>query len=164
MLEGIMMFYSENVWSSQFNKPAKRCIHWIIQVIGSLLALSGILVKYVNNNGKHFQTIHSTIGLISGIFLLISLCSGIIALKSFALRKIVRPALVKFFHYISGTMAILLGLVALYYGYDKKFMQANSDGQIRLCLQLIAGSTAIFSLIGALQSFYRGARTILTNN
>lgn len=111
MLEGIMMFYSENVWSSHINKPAKRCIHWIIQVMGSLLALSGILVKYVNNNGKHFHTTHSTIGLISGIFLLISLCSGVIALKSFSLRNVIRPALVKFLHYTVGSLAIVLGIV-----------------------------------------------------
>lgn len=109
MLEGIMMFYSENVWSSQFNKLTKRRVHWIIQVIGSLLALSGICIKYVYNDGKHFQTIHSTIGLISGIFLMISLCSGVIALKAFPLRNIVRPAFVKFLHYIVGSTAILLG-------------------------------------------------------
>lgn len=180
MLEGIMMFYSENVWSSQFNKPTKRCVHWIIQVAGSSLALSGIFVKYINNSGQHFKTTHSTIGLISAIFLLISLCSGVVALKSFSLRNIVRPALVKFLHYLAGSMAILLGswnghllrfkvlliflplgLVALCYGYDKKFMQANSDEQIRLWLQLIAGSTALFSLIGALQSFYLAARSVL---
>lgn len=104
-----MMFYSENVWSSQFSKQTKRCIHWIIQLIGSLLALSGIVVKYVYRNGKHFQTPHSIIGLTSAIFLLISLCNGLFALKSFQFRNILRPAYVKLFHYIVGILAIVLG-------------------------------------------------------
>lgn len=179
-----MMFYSENVWSSQFSKQTKRCVHWIIQVIGSLLALSGILVKYLSNNGKHFQTIHSTIGLISAIFIVISLCSGIFALKSFQLRNILRPTLVKFLHYVIGIVAIVLGivknwfyfsrthlflftssgLVALCYGYDKKFMQANSDENIRFYLQIIAVSTAIFSLIGALQSLFLKIKAIFLDN
>lgn len=104
-----MMFYSENVWSSQINQQTKRCVHWIIQVIGSLLALSGILVQFININGKHFRTTHSIIGLISAICLLISMLSGVFALKSFQLRNVLRPALIKVVHYVIGIIAIVLG-------------------------------------------------------
>lgn len=181
-----MMFYSENVWSSQFDKRTKRCIHWIIQVIGSSLALSGIVVQHINYKGEHFQTIHSVIGLISAIFLLISLCGGVCALKSFHLRNVLRPASVKFCHYAVAIIAIVFGIVkiwkiyrckkslhylfhhpglaALCYGYDKRFMRAHSDEDIRFYLQLIAGSTAIFSTIGALQSLYRKVKAILWTN
>lgn len=185
MLEGIMMFYSENVWSSQLSRPIKRCVHWIIQLIGSSLALSGVVVQFATTtNGPHFHTIHSTFGLIATIFLLISMCSGVFALKSFSWRKFLKPALVKCFHYVIGSSTVILGsftsfyfvwqdvtiifsstsgLVALYFGYDKKFMQAKSNENIRFYLKLIAVSTAIFSLIGAVQSIYRQVKTMSAN-
>lgn len=53
------------------------------------------------------------------------------------------------------------GLVALCYGYDKRFMRANSDEDIRYYLRLIAWCTAAFSLIGALQSLQRKINVIL---
>ncbi len=108
-----MMFYSENVWSAQFNKPTKRCVHWIIQVIGSLIALSGMFIKYLDSNGKHCQTPHSIIGAISATFLLITLCSGVFAFKSFPLRNIVRPELIKVLHYSVGIIAVVLGIVKM---------------------------------------------------
>lgn len=104
-----MIFYSENVLSSQCSKQTKRYLHWIIQVVGSLLALSGILVQFINYNGKHFRTAHSIIGLISASSLLISFCSGVFALRSFQLRNVLRPALVTVFHYCIGIIAIVLG-------------------------------------------------------
>ncbi|KAJ6639627.1 hypothetical protein Bhyg_12374, partial [Pseudolycoriella hygida] len=155
MLEGLMMFYSENVWSAQLDRSTKQCVHWILQVVGSLLALSGILVKYICHNGEHFQSKHSIIGILSAACLMISLGSGIFALKAFQLRNVFRPALVKTFHYFVGITSISLGLVALFFGYDKKFMIARSDEYIRFYLQVIAITTAILSLLGAIQSLYR---------
>lgn len=183
MLEGALTFYSENTWSSQCDKPTKRYVHWIMQTIGSLLALSGILIEYINYRGKHFDTTHSILGLISGIFLLFSLCNGVSALWSVELRNIFRPVLIKAIHNTAGIVAIVLGsinlrhtvfipyyyihftgLVSLYYGYDKKFMRTNSDVNIRFTLKIIAVVCVIFSLIGAFQSLCRQMKIIFGNN
>ena len=109
MIEGVMTLLPHNIWSVKYDKKTKRTIHWILQTIGSLLALSGIIVECVNYNGKHFATKHAIIGLISGVFLLIGLCNGCLALWSIELRKLVRPVVLKCLHNLVGITAIVLG-------------------------------------------------------
>lgn len=108
-MEGILTFFPQNIWSSQYDRQTKRYIHWILQSFGSLLALSGIVVEYVNYRGKHFDTKHAILGLISGILLLIGLCNGCLALWSVELRNMFRPVLLKCFHNVIGMTAIVVG-------------------------------------------------------
>lgn len=109
MMEGILTFFPKNIWSTQYDKETKRYIHWILQTSGSLLALSGIVVECVNYGGKHFDTKHAILGLISGILLLIGLCNGCLALWSVELRHVFRPVVLKCFHNIVGMMAVIVG-------------------------------------------------------
>lgn len=104
-----MTLLPQNVWSAQYDTQTRRTIHWILQTAGSMLALSGIIVEYVNYQGKHFATKHAVIGLISGIFLLIGLCNGTMALWSIELRKIFRPVVLKCLHNFIGVTAVVLG-------------------------------------------------------
>lgn len=55
-------------------------------------------------------------------------------------------------------------MVALYYGYDKKFMVRNSNENIKLALKIVAIVTLILSLIGAVRSMYRQVKIIFFNN
>lgn len=183
MMAGILTFAPQNIWSSQFDKQTKRYIHWILQTFGSLLALSGICVEYANYRGKHFDTKHAILGLISGILLLIGLLNGCCALWSVELRNLFRPVVLKGFHNVIGMTAIavgnentktnleklylqlhFVGIASLYYGYDKKFMVRNSNGNIQLALKIVAIVTGIFSLTGAVQSMYRQVKIIFFNN
>lgn len=182
MIEGILTFLPQNIWSAQYDTHTKRRIHWILQTIGSLLALSGIIVEYVNYRGEHFATKHAIIGLISGVLLLIGLCNGCIALWSNELRKIFRPVVLKCLHNIIGTATVVLGnklytfngnvnwiqlcvgIVALYYGYEKKFMVRNSNRNVQTALKAVAIVTVVFTLVGPMRSMYRQVKIIFFNN
>ncbi len=109
MMEGILTFFPQNIWSTQCDMKTKRYIHWILQTLGSLLALSGICVESINYSGKHFHTNHAILGLISGIFLLIGLLNGCAAFWSVELRNLFRPVVLKCFHNFIGMMAIVVG-------------------------------------------------------
>lgn len=53
-------------------------------------------------------------------------------------------------------------MVALYYGYDKGFMQENSREDIRKCLQAFAIISILLSLIGAIRSLMNQSRVAFT--
>ncbi|KAG4067564.1 hypothetical protein HA402_005336 [Bradysia odoriphaga] len=164
MIEGIMTLLPQNIWSAKYETQTKRTIHWILQTVGSLLALSGMVVEYVNYRGKHFATNHAIVGLISGVFLMIGLCNGCLALWSIELRKMFRPVVLKCLHNFIGVTAVVLGIVSLYYGYEKKFMVRNSNKDVQMALKVVAIVTIIFSLTGPMQSMYRQVKIILFNN
>lgn len=103
-----MAFYSENVWSQQQSQPVKRLLHWVLQATGSSMAIAGMIIEYVNRS-THFQTKHSIIGLIAGIFTLIAMVNGMSALWSAEMRKFVAPVYLKYFHLVVGLTAFVLG-------------------------------------------------------
>lgn len=108
MTQSIMTFYSENVLFKQQSQPVKRLLHWVLQAIGSSMAITGMIIEYVNRR-SHFQTKHSVIGLIAGIFTLIAMANGVSALWSVEMRKYVAPVYLKFFHVVVGLTAFVLG-------------------------------------------------------
>lgn len=108
MTEAIMALYAQNVWSQYHSHYVKRTIHWVLQAIGSSMAIVGIIIEYVNRP-THFRTKHSVIGLIATIFTLIGFMNGTSALWSFEIRKYVAPVFMKYFHVWTGILAFVLG-------------------------------------------------------
>lgn len=184
MTQAIMTFYSENVWSKRRSQPVKRLLHWVLQATGSSMAIIGMIIQYVNRR-SHFQTKHSIVGLIAGIFTLIAMVNGMSALWSVEMRKYVSPVYSKFFHLVVGLTAFVLGewqrrwinppfwkiktskimsvsgMVALFFGYDRKYMIKNSQEGVRMSLQALAIITIILSLIGAMRTLKHYTKTIL---
>lgn len=56
-----------------------------------------------------------------------------------------------------------LGMVALYFGYNKGFMKENSRDDIRMWLQTFAIITIILTLFGALRSALKFIRLVFFN-
>lgn len=112
MTQSIMAFYSENVWSSGFSRQSKRTIHWMLQALGSTLAIIGVILEFISRwqKGKvHFNSTHSVLGLIAIVFTLIAMCNGISALWSTELKRYVRPVYLKLGHNIVGIAAFVVG-------------------------------------------------------
>lgn len=112
MTQSILAFYSENVWSKQYQRNSQKTIHWILQAIGSSAAILGIIIEYIGRSLKdkaHFSTTHSTIGLIAAIFTLCGMLNGVSALWSTKLKKFVRPVYFKLAHNVNGIIAFVLG-------------------------------------------------------
>lgn len=182
MTQSILAFYSENIWSKDHSRNTQKTLHWLLQAIGSTAAVVGMIVEFVSRwqNGKfHFTTTHSVVGLIAGIFTLVGMLNGISALWSVELRKYACPVYFKLAHNSIGISAFVLGefmpisicfwwkyivwicflllylnlgMVSLWFGYDKKFMEQNSREDIRMWLQALAIITIVLSLIGAVRA------------
>lgn len=110
MAEAILTLYSSNSWSFFHSTKTKRTLHWVIQVIGSICAISGTVILYPTRR-KHFYSIHGITGLVSLIILVIGAINGIVALWSREFYKIVRvkPVVSKFFHNFVGVSAYVIG-------------------------------------------------------
>lgn len=114
MTQSIMAFYSENVWSSGLSRQSKRTIHWMLQALGSTLAIIGFILELVSRlqKGKvHFNSTHSVLGLIAIVFTLIAMCNGVSALWSTELKRYVRPVYLKLAHNTAGLAAFVVGMV-----------------------------------------------------
>lgn len=52
-----------------------------------------------------------------------------------------------------------IGMVALFYGYEKKIVKQQSHDEVRIGLKVLAIVTILLSLVGALQSLVRQFRS-----
>lgn len=113
MATGIMSLYSENSWSRLHSVSTKTRLHWILQGLGSVMALLGIVLEFiyrVKASKGHLETPHAIVGLVSGIFTLISLFNGMATLWSSKLKTYVKPVFLKCFHNCAGLLAFGLGM------------------------------------------------------
>lgn len=116
MAQAILTFYPENVWSKKFTRNQKRTLHWMLQVIGSMAAIIGMITEYVGREQKgksHFKSTHALFGLSAGILALISLMGGISTLWSIELKKYARPIHIKLTHISFGIGTFGLGELSL---------------------------------------------------
>lgn len=61
MAEGILALAPGNVWSYFFTRRTKTILHWVLQALGAIFALTGMIVEYRNRN-RHFRSIHAKLG------------------------------------------------------------------------------------------------------
>lgn len=61
MCEAILSLYNSNSWTQIHEKRAKTNLHWILQAIGSSMAIAGMVIEFINRD-IHFRTRHSKIG------------------------------------------------------------------------------------------------------
>lgn len=110
MAEAILTLYESNCWSFFHTPKTKRRIHWIMQTIGSLMAIVGTAIL-VPQRKSHFMTIHAITGLISLIFAVIACANGMAALNTlFVLKKFqIRPVVSKIAHNFVGLASFILG-------------------------------------------------------
>lgn len=108
MTEAILAFYSQNVWSQQHTRYVRKTFHWVLQTIGSLAAIIGMIIEF-SNKTRHFQSTHSIIGLTAGILTLIGMLNGVTALFVIELKRYTKPFYLKMAHNVNGIAAFVLG-------------------------------------------------------
>lgn len=112
MTQAILSFYPFNVLTQPYTRKTRKVIHIVLESIGGVAAISGMIIEFIGrsqSSKNHFTTIHSTIGLISGILTLIGMLNGLSALYAMELRLHVKPVYVKFLHNLNGITAFTLG-------------------------------------------------------
>lgn len=109
MAEAILTFYSENSWTRIAKRETKIWLHIILQVVGSALAIYGIAIYIDSKTRNHFQSMHAKTGLVSMIFLVITLLNGVAAFFAQRMKVIVKPVFNKLFHNLMGLTAFVVG-------------------------------------------------------
>lgn len=128
MAEAILAFYPLNAWSQLHTRQTKKTIHWVLQAIGSISAIAGMIIEFISrfqNSKYHFVSTHSIIGLIAGVFTIIGMLNGLLALWSIELKTRVKPIYLKFIHNLNGIAAFVLGKVFI--NFDILFYQINNS-------------------------------------
>lgn len=110
MAEAILTLYSSNCWSFFHTPKTKRNMHWVIQVIGSTMAIVGTAIL-IPERSTHFHSVHSITGLVSLILIVVALINGIAALwpLEFYMKSQIRPIISKILHNSIGVASFVLG-------------------------------------------------------
>ncbi|XP_026730998.1 uncharacterized protein LOC113496084 [Trichoplusia ni] len=61
MAEGILSLCPHNAWSAHLTLVHKKRIHWILQIMGSTLAIAGSAI-YIEFKTVHWDTLHGQFG------------------------------------------------------------------------------------------------------
>lgn len=112
MTQAILSFYPFNVLTQPYSRKTRKAVHIVLQSVGGVTAISGMIVEYVGreqSSKSHFSTTHSIIGLTSGILTVIGMLNGVSALYAMELRAHVKPIYLKFLHNFVGIAAFTLG-------------------------------------------------------
>ncbi|XP_053692040.1 uncharacterized protein LOC128740521 [Sabethes cyaneus] len=154
MAESFLTLYSSNSWTSMNDAGTKRHLHWILQAIGFVTIFVGTGLEIYSkeqNKRAHFKSDHAITGLVSMVFILLSMLNGIASYFAAKIRHIIRPIYVKLCHYLTGIVAFVIGMVSLALEYSPRRMQSVENKNM-----LISFTTIVIALtlIGAVKTIY----------
>ncbi|KAM3956381.1 uncharacterized protein ACR2FA_009636 [Aphomia sociella] len=124
MAEGFLCLVPENSWTTSFRLVDKRRIHWILQVMGSGLAIAGCFLV-IPLKDIHWNSLHGKYALVALVFTIVSLVNGLTSLYSYELRKYLRipPNFSRIPHILDGVVAFAAASMSLCYGLDMEFFR-----------------------------------------
>uniref|UniRef100_A0A182QCV0 ascorbate ferrireductase (transmembrane) n=1 Tax=Anopheles farauti TaxID=69004 RepID=A0A182QCV0_9DIPT len=163
MAEGIVLFYSGNGWTQKLSHSHKRTVHWLIEVVGCSCCVVGIALEIYfrdSTNRRHFSSTHSIVGLVSLVFLVLTFANGLLALFAPELRKRIRPIYSKLFHYLTGTVCYVLGMVAIVLAYEKKIYRQNTISEGITMMHVFTIAATVLSLVGVVKTIYNQFQTL----
>jgi Eukaryotic cytochrome b561 len=185
MSEGILVMYSKNTYTFNVkDRSMKRRYHWILQAIGSFLGIFGCAFEFYKRevgNRPHFSTAHSVTGkllfkfkthlkqvtswifsgLVSGIFLILTIISGCPALFSLELRRFIKPLFSKATHNLLSVLSYTTGMVSIINAYDTRWAIQNDPGEIRFIMIWCLSFILVFTLIGPLKTGYGQVKDLI---
>ena len=159
MSEAIILIAEENVWTNFLSRQTNKHIHWLLQVGGSVLSITGVAIKY-DPKVDNFKSTHAITGIISVAFIFLVALLGVFALFAVRLRHMVRPVILKFFHNFLGIFCFVIGMTSMLYGLEKRWMKKNSTNDMTKTCIIFTYAITLFSLFGAIRSLFYQAVSI----
>ncbi|XP_013191580.1 uncharacterized protein LOC106135752 [Amyelois transitella] len=143
MSQAILSLSPHNSWSSSLKLVHKRRAHWVLQILGSGLAIAGSIIKILDKT-VHWNTLHGQFALVALVFTGVSFINGLTSLYAYELRRILPTTLSKITHICFGTVAFVAASTCLCYGFDKMFFRNWATPQLSATL---IGFTAALTFI-----------------
>uniref|UniRef100_A0A182NBE4 ascorbate ferrireductase (transmembrane) n=1 Tax=Anopheles dirus TaxID=7168 RepID=A0A182NBE4_9DIPT len=159
MAESLLTLYSANSWTDRYSTVTKRRLHWILQAIGCGAIAAGIGIEvYLKEDAgrRHFRSDHAITGLVSLIFIGLSILNGVAALYTVRIKHIIKPIYVKMCHYLTGIVAFVIGVTSLALEYSPRMVSA----QHRDMLIAFTAITTALTLIGVGQTMLTQCRNM----
>ncbi|KAL4705123.1 hypothetical protein ACJJTC_009754 [Scirpophaga incertulas] len=158
MAEAILAMAPDS-WLSTLNLKHKKLLHWIMQVLGSLLALIGSFIKILDKN-QHWNTLHGQFALVAMVFTSVSLVNGLTSLYAFELRRFLPGLLSKLTHICFGVVGFLTASISLIYGFQKNSFRNWATSDLTDIIIILTAVFTAFVIINPFITFYgrfRGA-------
>ncbi|XP_013191502.1 uncharacterized protein LOC106135684 [Amyelois transitella] len=143
MAESILSLSPHNSWSSSLKLVHKRRAHWILQILGSGLAIAGSIIIYMHKT-VHWNTLHGQFALVAVVFTCVSFINGLSSLYAYELRRFIPGILSKITHILFGTVAFVTASISLCYGFDKRSFRNWSTSEMA---DTFIAFTAIFTFV-----------------
>uniref|UniRef100_A0A2A4JQ72 ascorbate ferrireductase (transmembrane) n=1 Tax=Heliothis virescens TaxID=7102 RepID=A0A2A4JQ72_HELVI len=118
MAQAILSLAPHNSWSAHLKMIDKRRAHWILQILGSVLAIAGSFIKILDK-AVHWNTLHGQFALVALVFTVASLFNGLTSLYAYEFRKFIPAKLSKLTHICFGVVGFVAASISLCYGMDK---------------------------------------------
>lgn len=143
MSQAFLSLCPYNTWSSHLKKSNKRHAHWILQLLGSAMAVAGSIIIMIYKD-VNFNTTHGRLGLVTVIFTTLSLFSGIPTLFAHALKRFMPSSVSKLTHIVLGITTFALASSCLCYGYNKNSFRTWTGDRVT---NGVIAFTGIFTFI-----------------
>lgn len=168
MSESLMVLTTENIWSRNINNYRNRShLHWILQAFGAIISITGVVIEYIGRNEKnkpHLSSIHSIVGFISIIIMIIMCLSGVTMFYTMKFKNLLRPVVVKFIHEFLGITCFTLGMIAECYGFNKSWMRSKAGDYIAVLAIILVMITTIVCIIRPIKSLLRNFFVVIRRN
>ncbi|XP_043794732.1 transmembrane reductase CYB561D2-like [Apis laboriosa] len=149
MSEAIVVFAGDSVFTKFLSRGAKRHLHWILQILGLILIVSGVMVMY-RVKPVHFKSIHGILGITSAVLAVFLSVAGYPVFIAAKLRNAIKPVAIKFAHNFLGISCFAIGMAAQCYGYTYIF---KSD--LKFVFIIIVVAIIALSIRRAIPSLFR---------
>ncbi|XP_060666512.1 transmembrane reductase CYB561D2 [Drosophila nasuta] len=159
MAEGVMVHYGNNVLTNSYKRNTKTTIHWIVLTLGGTCGAAGALIKMIQK-GFLLQSTHGRLGITAFILCLLSMSSGLAALCSQRVKRVLTPLLNKALHNFLGFACFVIALVTQYYGYETGYFKSRSEWDLRILMKVVTLLSLVLSSIGPLKAFYHKVKAL----
>ncbi|XP_072942987.1 transmembrane reductase CYB561D2-like [Epargyreus clarus] len=139
MAQAILAMNPYNSWSNILLHQDKKICHWVMQILGSIIALAGGIIQITNRNIiRHFSTAHGVLGLIAMILTVLSLVGGVFNIYSSRLR--LNVTLVRICHMTLGCLVIITAFLALCLAFHIVYraVMGNANATLLIALTVLS--------------------------
>ncbi|XP_068630499.1 transmembrane reductase CYB561D2-like [Battus philenor] len=149
MAESFLCLSSFNGWVSKLRHVDKLRAHWVLQIVGSGMALAGSFIKIMDKE-VHWNTYHGQFALVAMVFTVASLLNGLTALYAYEFRKLLNGTLSKLTHICFGTIAFAASGISLCFAFDYERFRNWSMSEVA---DVVIALTAILTFIVIINPF-----------
>lgn len=159
MAEGVMAHYGNNVLTNSYKRNTKTTIHWMLLTVGGTCGAAGALIKMIQK-GFLLKSTHGRLGITAFILCLLSMSSGLAALCSPRVKKLITPLFNKAIHNFLGIATFVIALVTQYYGYETGYFKSRSETDLQILMKCVTLLSLVLTSIGPLKAFYNKIKSI----